>query len=85
MSLESAKEFLKKVSEDNEFKNQLSSAPDKNARMELIKSEGFDFTEEEYEKAKSDIIESEMLDPDMLENVAGGCFCASGCIKPPKI
>jgi predicted ribosomally synthesized peptide with nif11-like leader len=69
MSIESAENFLKRVNEDNEFKNQLASAPDKESRQAIIKSGGYDFSEEELNSVKSKIsIE------DLDKIAAAGCF-----------
>jgi predicted ribosomally synthesized peptide with nif11-like leader len=73
MSKESAEEFLNKILNDNEFKNQLESAPDKESKLKLISSEGFDFTEEELDNAKS------KLEMEELDMVAGGGWGDCGC------
>ena len=69
MSLQSAKAFLKKVGEDEEFKKLLEKAENDNERQKIVKDAGFDFTKEELKEAISG--SGELSDED-LEKVAGG-------------
>jgi predicted ribosomally synthesized peptide with nif11-like leader len=54
MSLESAKAFVKKMQEDDDFQKAffICSAPE--ARKKFIKDNGFDFTKEEIDEARQD-------------------------------
>jgi predicted ribosomally synthesized peptide with nif11-like leader len=54
MSHASAQSFLEKIASDEEFRRYLVGELSKK-RNELIKAGGFDFTEEELEKAKADL------------------------------
>ena len=66
MSIESAKAFIERMKTDEEFNNRVSTAKDKEARMALVKAEGFDFTKEEI----GSLIDE--LDDEQLDAVAGG-------------
>ena len=70
MSLESARAFLKKIQEDEDFKKKLGETDTVEQRMEYTKAAGFDFTKKEL-----DMVQSE-LDDDDLDAVAGGSW---GC------
>ena len=52
MSIESAKAFLERLRDDEEWRNKLSDAEGKEGRLAIVKEEGFDFSEEEYVDAK---------------------------------
>ncbi len=69
MSQESAKKFFEKIQQDEEFKNKLSSMKTKEERIKFIKGEGFDFTEEEFHQARTE------LTPEALDQAAGGGHC----------
>ncbi len=69
MSRESAKKLLEKIQQDEDFKNKLSSMKTKEERIEFIKGEGFDFTEEEFHQARTE------LTPETLDEAAGGSGC----------
>ncbi len=69
MSIESAKMFLEKIQSDEEFKNKIGALESKAERIELIKGEGFDFTEEEFNQVRKE------LSPETLDKVAGGGHC----------
>lgn len=45
MSIESAKAYVERMKTDEEFRNKILACTDAKKRMELVKSEGFDFTE----------------------------------------
>lgn len=69
MSIESAQAFLKKIKSDETLKNKVASLKSKEERLDFIKKEGFDFTEEEFYQARSE------LTPEALDQVAGGGHC----------
>lgn len=75
MSVESAKTFIEKVKNDEDFKKKLGELKDAEERLEFARAEGFDFTKEELAEAK----EEEGLTDEELDNVAGGCGHA--CLK----
>jgi len=68
MSIESAKEFLGNLKLAEQIKQ---VKDDKEKVRQLIKEAGYDFTDDELEKAKSE------LSDDDLDNVAGG-LCLPG-------
>ena len=71
MSVESAKEFYKRLKEDEEFTKKISDAQDNEERAKMVKDEGYDFTLEEL----NGVIQEETgkkLSDEELENVAGG-------------
>ena len=69
MSVVSAKAFIEKVKNDEDFAKKLGALKDGKARMEFVKAAGFSFTKEEIAKVK----EEQGLTDDELDNVAGGC------------
>lgn len=69
MSTVSAKAFVEKVKNDEDFKNKLAAMKDASARVEFVKKSGFDFTKEELAKVK----EEQGLTDEELDSVAGGC------------
>jgi predicted ribosomally synthesized peptide with nif11-like leader len=69
MSVESAKGFLVKLSEDKEFAEKLNAIQSDEGRLEMAKKSGFDFTNEEL---KLCVASTGELSDDDLEKVAGG-------------
>lgn len=69
MSVASAKAFIEKVKNDEDFKKKLAGLKDGKERMEYAKKAGFDFTKEDLAKVK----EEEGLSDEELDSVAGGC------------
>lgn len=69
MSIESAKTFIEKVKNEEDFKKKLGALKDAEERFEFARAEGFDFTKEELAEVK----EEEGLTDEELDNVAGGC------------
>jgi len=74
MSIESAKAFIEKVKNDEEFKNKLGEFKDGQERLEFAKQAGFDFTADDIAKVKA---EQGLTDAE-LDGVAGGC--GHGCL-----
>ena len=71
MSVESAKEFYKRIKEDEEFAKKISDTQDNEERAKMVKDEGYDFTLEEL----NGVIQKETgkkLSDEELENIAGG-------------
>ena len=66
MSIESAKSFLERVKNDEDFRKELEVQASAEERMKFAKAQGFDFKKEEI-KLVQDELSSEELD-----NVAGG-------------
>ena len=71
MSIESAKAFLERMKNDEDFRKSVGVISTSEERMQYVKGAGFDFTKDEIANLK------EELSDDDLENVAGGdgyCF-----------
>ena len=66
MSIESAKAFLERLKDDEDFRKSVGELGTAEERMEYVKGAGFDFTKEEMEDVKSEFSYED------LENVAGG-------------
>ena len=74
MSVESAKEFLKKLQEDAEFKKAIEEAKEDTAKVKkIVEDAGFSFTKQELEEAMG-VTGSQELSEEDLEKVAGGSF-----------
>ena len=72
MSIESAKAFLERVENDEDFRNSVGEIATTEQRMEFVKKAGFDFTKEEIEKLTSE------LSDEQLEKVHGGIINCTG-------
>ena len=66
MSIESAKAFLERVENDEDFRKELVDRTSAEERIKFVKLEGFDFTKEEIDSLK------QALSDEQLEAVAGG-------------
>jgi len=72
MSVESAKEFLKKLQEDAELKKAIEEAKEDTAKVKkIVEDAGFSFTKQELEEAMG-VTGSQELSEEDLEKVAGG-------------
>ncbi|MDR1977879.1 MAG: Nif11-like leader peptide family RiPP precursor [Synergistaceae bacterium] len=69
MSIEAAKGFLVKLTEDKEFAEKLNATQSDEGRLKMAKDFGFDFTNEEL---KLCVASTGELSDDDLEKVAGG-------------
>ena len=72
MSLESAKAFLKKMQEDDEFAKSFFSCSEPEAKKTFIKDNGYEFTKEEIEEAQQGI------------DISGGSCCGKTCENDHK-
>ncbi len=54
MSKESAKNFVQRVKEDEEFSQRCANCSDVDETLNLAKQEGYEFTEEEIKQAKEE-------------------------------
>ena len=68
MSIESAKAFLERVKNDEDFRKELEAQASAEERIKFVKAQGFDFTKEEIDSQKEELSDEE------LEAVAGGCM-----------
>ena len=71
MSVESAKEFYKRLKEDEEFAKKINDTQDNEERVKLVKDEGYDFTLEELNGVIHEETGKKLSDEE-LENIAGG-------------
>ncbi len=75
MSIESAKAFLERVENDEDFKKELEGQASVEERMKYAKAQGFDFTTEEIREV------SEKLSELQLDVIYGGIRMQSpGCL-----
>ena len=70
MSIESAKEFLKKLAKDEVFRKSLENASSDEERKKIVKDTGFYFTKDDLEELAAQV--SGELSDGELEQVAGG-------------
>lgn len=66
MSIESAKAYIEKLKNDENFRKKALSCTNAEERMAFVKAEGFDFTGDEIKQLATKIDDSE------LEGLAGG-------------
>ncbi|MDQ7822242.1 MAG: Nif11-like leader peptide family RiPP precursor [Candidatus Eremiobacteraeota bacterium] len=71
MSLEKAKDALKKIMNDPDFSRKMINVKSDQEAIELLSSHGFKFTKEEFEKAKHEMRQAVISDAE-LAGVAGG-------------
>ncbi|MDJ0692179.1 MAG: Nif11-like leader peptide family natural product precursor [Xenococcaceae cyanobacterium MO_188.B32] len=77
MSIENAKAFYNRMIEEKSFRTSLEAAPNSEERHRLIQDAGYDFTEEEWQRAIIEIQSSnadEEINEEELEAIAGGRF-----------
>ena len=70
MSMESAKQFVKRMQEDEAFAAAVGKLDGKEARTAFLKQGGFDFTQEELASAASEM---------NAVDVVGGRCCGMTC------
>ena len=68
MPIESAKAFLERMKNDEDFRNRVGEIATTEQRMEFVKEAGFDFTKEEIEKLSSEVSDK------LLDVVSGGGY-----------
>jgi len=73
MSIESAKAYIERLKTDEEFVGRVKAAADNEARLALVKAEGFDFSEEDISAIKTELSDAE------LEEVAAGGAMSNNC------
>jgi predicted ribosomally synthesized peptide with nif11-like leader len=80
MSVQSAKDFLQRIETNRNLKDRLEAAPNHEARQQLIRSAGFDFSLDEFKQAAAELAAAagQEWTPAELQRVAGGsgrCAC----------
>jgi predicted ribosomally synthesized peptide with nif11-like leader len=88
MTIENAKAFYQRMSEDSDFRTPFEEAFSKEERQQLIKDAGYDFTTDEWQAAVAEIQAAdsdEELKEEELEAIAGGVQAVAmyGVIWPP--
>ena len=73
MSIQSARDFLTKVSKDEEFRTRLGGCQTRADQYQFAQGAGFEFTPDEMKAAGS-----ELQDAD-LEVISGGSCCSAKC------
>ncbi len=76
MSIESAKAFLERVKNDEDFRKELEGKTSVEERIKFAKAQGFDFTKDESRKV------NESLSDEQLDGVSGGAIC-NWCSNEP--
>jgi predicted ribosomally synthesized peptide with nif11-like leader len=77
MSIQSARDFLTKVSKDEEFRTRLSGCKTRADQYQFAQGAGFEFTGDEMKAAAS-----ELQDAD-LDVISGGHCCTATCESEP--
>ncbi len=77
MSTESAKAFIERVKNDEDFRKELEGLDSAEERMKFAKARGFDFTTDEIKGWQ------DTLTDDVLESVAAGSWCECGSCSEP--
>ncbi|RJR43270.1 MAG: Nif11-like leader peptide family natural product precursor [Deltaproteobacteria bacterium] len=85
MSVQSARDFLKKIKSDQGLQDRLEAAPGLEARQMIIKAAGFDFTLEEYKQVIEELAAAagKELTPEELNKIAAGLGRRPGTICAP--
>jgi predicted ribosomally synthesized peptide with nif11-like leader len=88
MTIENAKSFYQRMTEDSDFRTPFESASTKEERQQLIQDAGYDFTANEWQAAVAEIQAAdpnEELQEEELEAIAGGVQARAlyGVIWPP--
>ena len=85
MSVEQAKAFIEKLDSDAAFRNRVVTADDNEARLNIAREAGYDFSMEELQQSVPAQVEEE-LSEDELEALAGGAmqiFVKTWKLEPP--
>ncbi|RJR43267.1 MAG: Nif11-like leader peptide family natural product precursor [Deltaproteobacteria bacterium] len=91
MSVQSAKDFLKRIKTDKALKDRLEGEADLESRQRIIKAAGFSFTLAEYREVIEELAAAagKEMTPKELEGIAGGfgrrlgAMCAPDFKMPP--
>jgi predicted ribosomally synthesized peptide with nif11-like leader len=88
MTIENAKAFYQRMTEDSDFRTPFEEASTNEERQQLIKDAGYDFTTEEWQEAVAEIQAADSnqeLQEEELEAIAGGVQAVAlyGVIWPP--
>jgi len=84
MSMESAKLFVERMKNDEDFRNIVNECKDNETRKAFVSEQGFDFTGEDIELVKAELSEED------LTGLAGAApvYCwtgTAGCLTDPGV
>jgi predicted ribosomally synthesized peptide with nif11-like leader len=74
VSIESAKAFLERVENDEDFRKELEGKTSVEERIKFAKTQGFDFTKDEIREL------TDSLSDEQLDAVAAGGWNEVGCV-----
>lgn len=84
MSLENVKAFYERLASDEAFRAQIQGVKSKTEGSQIVRSAGYDFTQEEFEEYTAQLLESGAADGELrdldekeLEAVFGGATLAT--------
>ena len=80
MSMESAKAFVERMKNDEEFRDKVNECKDAEARKALVLKEGYDFTVEDIQSCVTNELSEEML-----AGIVGGGTCGTLDFKPASM
>lgn len=92
MSRENVKAFYERLATDEGFRSQIQGVKNKDECSQIVKSSGYDFTQQEFEEYTAQLLESGATDGELmdlnekeLEAVFGGAISIIGKlpIQPP--
>ena len=71
MSIKSAKAFVERIKNDEDFRKSVGEIDTVEERIEFVKRAGFDFTKEELDS----VVPSKLSDDDLKQIAAAGDYC----------
>ncbi len=85
MSVQSVRDFLKRIATDQALQDRLEAAPGLETRQTIIKAAGFDFILEEYKQVIEElaVAAGKELTPEELKKIAAGLGRRPGTICAP--
>jgi predicted ribosomally synthesized peptide with nif11-like leader len=72
MSLESAKAFMDRMKNDENFRKNVTECENSKARRAFVENEGFDFSPQDLEECTGALSDEE------LDQIGGGSYCNYG-------
>jgi len=74
LSIQAARDFLKKIEADRTLQDRLAAEADLEARQQIIKTAGFGFTLAEYRQVIEELAlaRGKQLTPEELQKIVGG-------------
>ena len=77
MSIDSARAYVERIKEDEEFRKKVLECKDAKERGELVRAEGFDFTAKDIE-----VVTAVLEDTEIERATGGGCQVTTMDISP---